>query len=196
MAKQNFKLTPDQQKLVEDNHNLIYFCLNNRKLYEKNKEEFFFRDEDWYGIASIGLCKAAANFNPDLGYAFSTYAIKCIQAEINNAMLRENRKNGLSLGVFIMSYNEELDSSDSQCGDWLELLPDTVDVEKEACDRAMLDDIYGLLTERERVVIKAVYTGYSQREIGELIGCTQAHVGRIYSNIVDKAFRYKRCCKC
>lgn len=39
-------MTKEQQKLVEDNHNLIYLYLKNSNLPV----------DDYYGIASIGLC--------------------------------------------------------------------------------------------------------------------------------------------
>ncbi len=39
-------------------------------------------NEDLFGAGCIGLCKAADNFNPELGYCFSTYAVPVILGEI------------------------------------------------------------------------------------------------------------------
>lgn len=42
----------------------------------------FFDKEDMYQEGMIGLIKAVDRFNPDLGFAFSTYAVPLIQGEI------------------------------------------------------------------------------------------------------------------
>ena len=47
-------MTRESQRLVEDNHNLIYKFLRNHNL-----------EDDWYDVAAIGLCKAANNYNSD-----------------------------------------------------------------------------------------------------------------------------------
>lgn len=56
-------LTLEQQKMVKENHNLIYAFLNKYKL-----------SIDYYGSAALGLCKAAMNYDSSFGTAFSTYA--------------------------------------------------------------------------------------------------------------------------
>lgn len=56
-------LTPQQQKLVEDNHNLIYSLA-----YKKN-----INLDEFYGDLAIGLCKAALAFDENRG-KFSTLA--------------------------------------------------------------------------------------------------------------------------
>ena len=63
-------MTPEQQKLVIDNYNLIYevtkhFTTNNR--------------EDLISEAGLGLCKAAERFDITKGYNFSTFAYRYIQ---------------------------------------------------------------------------------------------------------------------
>ena len=55
------QLTKEQQKLVLNNHNLIYKCL---KKYNLSAEEY-------YDIAAYALCKAALHFDPDKGCRFS-----------------------------------------------------------------------------------------------------------------------------
>ena len=46
------QLTPEQQKLVTDNHNLIYSLAN-----AKNIDL-----DEYYDVLAIGLCKAAITF--------------------------------------------------------------------------------------------------------------------------------------
>ena len=60
------KLTEAQSKLVEDNHNLIYWYMNRRGL----------DNDEWYGLIAIELCKTAMKYDETLG-AFSTYFKVC-----------------------------------------------------------------------------------------------------------------------
>lgn len=68
------KLTDEQRKLVEDNHNLIY-----KVLYDKHLDI-----DEWYGVAALALCKAAMLFDPDKKIQFSTYACAAIWNNICN----------------------------------------------------------------------------------------------------------------
>lgn len=75
-------LTPEQQKLVEDNHNLIYHILRKMNL----------SDDEFYGIAAIGLCKAAMSYGKSNKVVFSTYAHHVMHAEIKNEFIRLGAK--------------------------------------------------------------------------------------------------------
>ena len=68
------KLTDEQKRLVEENHNLIY-----KVLYDHHLDI-----DEWYDVAAIALCKAAALFDPELNYQFSTYACAAIWNNICN----------------------------------------------------------------------------------------------------------------
>lgn len=64
------KLTLEQQQFATENHNLIYGFLNKHNL----------SDEEWYGVAALGLLKAVKSYN---GMAkFSTFAYKCMLNEV------------------------------------------------------------------------------------------------------------------
>lgn len=65
-------LTKEQQKLVEDNHGLIYSFLQSRNL----------PFDEFYDLAAIGLCTAAIGFDPTKGYEFSTYAYRVMASKI------------------------------------------------------------------------------------------------------------------
>jgi RNA polymerase sigma factor (sigma-70 family) len=56
------KLTTEQQKLVEQNHNLIYWYINMHHL----------EISEWYDLLAIELCYTAMNYDAEKG-AFSTY---------------------------------------------------------------------------------------------------------------------------
>ena len=64
-------------KLIEDNHNLIYSFMS---LHSLDPEEY-------YDLMAMELCKAAKNYNEELG-AFST----CAYTYMNNALTLHRRK--------------------------------------------------------------------------------------------------------
>ena len=65
----------DTDRLVEENIGLIYMVLKRFKGRGRDMEELF-------QVGAEGLTKAAARFEPDRGYAFSTYAVPMIIGEI------------------------------------------------------------------------------------------------------------------
>lgn len=65
-------LTAEQKKLVEDNQKLIFFAL----------KRFHYPVDDFYDLAAIGLCKAAAKYDPEKGATFASYAIQAIRNEL------------------------------------------------------------------------------------------------------------------
>lgn len=69
------KLTPEQIKLVEDNHSLIFYILRKHNIKY---------DDEWYGVLAIALCKAALRFKPELGYKFVTYAYHTLEGAYKN----------------------------------------------------------------------------------------------------------------
>ncbi len=77
-------LSEEQQKLVEENHNLIYSFLKSRKLSLDAVE-------DWYGAAAIGLCKAAIAYDKKRKAKFTTFAYLAMETEVRQVM-RRNRK--------------------------------------------------------------------------------------------------------
>ena len=64
-------LNDKQQKLVENNHNLIYYYAHEHNI----------SIDDHYDVLALALCKAAYNYNSKKG-SFSTFAIKCMKNEV------------------------------------------------------------------------------------------------------------------
>lgn len=74
-------LTPQQQKLVEDNHNLIYSLA-----YKKN-----INLDEFYGDLAIGLCKAALAFD-EIEVSFQHWLIHLCITNIRYALDRSQQK--------------------------------------------------------------------------------------------------------
>jgi DNA-directed RNA polymerase specialized sigma subunit len=72
-------LNEKQKSLVEENYNLTYKYAKDHKL---DIEEFS-------GLLSIGLCKAALNYDSDKT-KFSTFAYRCMGNEVSNYLRKIN----------------------------------------------------------------------------------------------------------
>ena len=72
-------LTAAQKYLAEQNHNLIYAVLKNNG----------WSIDEYYGIAAIGLCKAASNYDKRRGVAFTTYAYSVIRNSVLDDIKRQ-----------------------------------------------------------------------------------------------------------
>jgi RNA polymerase sporulation-specific sigma factor len=64
-----------RNRVVEDNLNLVHTCANR---FRGRGAEY----DDLYQAGCIGLIKAADKFEPERGFAFSTYAVPVILGEI------------------------------------------------------------------------------------------------------------------
>ncbi len=80
----------NNDKFIEENMGLVHLCA---KRFINRGTEY----EDLIQIGSVGLLKAAANFDVDRGLKFSTYAVPVIMGEIkgyfrNDGIIKISRK--------------------------------------------------------------------------------------------------------
>lgn len=159
-------LTREQQKLVEDNHNLIYFILRKMNL----------DDDEFYGIAAIGLCKAAMSYGTSNKVVFSTYAHHAMHAEIKNEFIRLNaqKRTGdtVSLGELVpgaidLTVGETLYGADT---------PYTVAVANE-----ILEAI-DILPIKQRKALRLAMQGYEHKEISEVCDSTPKGVSMLITS--------------
>lgn len=83
------RLNIEQQKTVEDNHNLIYGYIRDRCL----------DIEDWYGLLAIELCKTVMKYDPTKGATLGTYFyLRCdnlLRKEYAKTKTKKNANNGV-----------------------------------------------------------------------------------------------------
>lgn len=163
-------LTDKQKQLVTDNERLIYYGI--RKFGYGKIDEF-------YGAASVGLCRAAETFNPDKKCAFSTYALRCICNEIRQdyrSIEKQKKFNCLSLEQNY-EYNKAASPDGSnfriepQANDLIEPFEDTV-VAHETLNRTRMKV-------NEKKAFGLYLTGHRQKEIAKRMGLSQPQVGRL-----------------
>ena len=80
------KLDKEQQALAEQNTGLVIYIIN------KYKRSASLEIDDMISIGFFALCNAAAKYDPDKGYAFSTFATRSILNEISKELKFMSRK--------------------------------------------------------------------------------------------------------
>jgi RNA polymerase sigma factor (sigma-70 family) len=174
MRKIDFKLTEEQQKLVEKNHNLIYFVL----------KKLFLSVEDWYGIVAIGLCKAAYHYDP-LRSKFATFACFIMKQEVfmEKRKQRMLRRSGITISlddIIPCSKGENLTVEDT--------IPAPDNTEQQVYERILLAGIQRLKPKRQ-TLIKMTMSGYKQRDIAEAIGRSQPQASRLLKHTTQQLLR-------
>lgn len=158
------RLTPEQQKLVEENHALIFGVLRDMGL-----------DDDFYDIAAIGLCKAALRFKNPNKVRFSTFAYHIIQNEIINEFDYRNAKKRTGTTV---SMNAPLIADSELTLGAMLYHPDTPEIIAFAKD--LMTALDGL-TKRQQKAMRLSIQGYTYPEIGSIIGGSPKAISMLLS---------------
>lgn len=169
------------QELATQNHKLIYFIL-----YKYNLPI-----EEWYDIAAIGLVKAANTYNPEKGFAFSTYAFHCIINSINlekrnnRAFLRKSNQNLIYLDTPIPNSNS---INSSTIGETIEDVR-IKNFEEESILMNIVKEVLKECNERNKQIIIYYLQGYSQKEISGIFKMSQPSVSRVIINFKNEVKR-------
>lgn len=175
IRENKLRLSEQQRKLVQDNHNLIYsfaWCKN-------------IDLEEYYDVLAIGLCVAATKYDASIS-SFSTYAFTCMNSQYCKELRRNQRKSKIPADM-ILSLDEPLcQNTDTHDGNLTlsDLLPDnTVDVEKDILTQQSLQEMCDSLKEKEKNVLMSLVNGKSQSELAEQYGISRQRIGQLVSNI-------------
>lgn len=126
------------EKLVLDNMNLARFVA---KKYMNTGIEY----DDLQQMAFEGLVRAAARFDVSKGYAFSTYACRCIE----NGIKRYFEKKRISAESLDEPIKENLSLSD--------FVEDGVDLFDEIETKEVIANAMNVLNDKERFVVNSFY---------------------------------------
>lgn len=170
-------MTKEQEQLVTDNHNLIYFFLNKwGKILEYSDMT------DYYDICAIGLCKAAITYDSSKDVKFATYAGVCIENEIK-LELRNKKKYSAPLYSLDMTFNNTSDGTGEIS------YGENMTTGLSAYDEILPYQLDKVLNAREYKLVALVLQDYTQVEIGNIIGISQAQVSRMFSKIKQKLLK-------
>jgi RNA polymerase sigma factor (sigma-70 family) len=110
--------------------------------------------EDLYSVGSMGLLKAAQNYDPSRGAAFSTYAYGCIEHAIAGALKRETNRQIECISLSLFYSEEEENPLEEQFAD---PNADPYGSTLHRYARSLLENAVRTLPERQAGVIRALY---------------------------------------
>ena len=169
-------LTKEQQRLVEENHDLIY---GYAKLHNISIE-------DYYGVLAMGLCDAAKRFDETKG-SFSTIAYLRMQRMFGWYIQHEKRMSRIPDNQ-VFSYNKPVSRGFDTF--LFETISDNYSSDNGMIWDIALSNFVDTLTEKESEVIKLLLDGKSQVDIANMIGVKKQNVGYYVSTIRKKWKKY------
>lgn len=136
--------------------------------------------DDLASVASIAMVIAYREFSPSVNAKFTTFAGQCMYRAINRHLQR-NKKHLRQVYLHAPVGGAEGDA----------ILLDAIESEENIEERAITSEqreimrtVLNGLPDRDRVIGQMYYLGgKKQRDIGELIGFSQAHVSRVVIQI-------------
>lgn len=156
--------------MYDDYNELILFTLKELKLSR-------YRDE-YYDAGLVGFTLALKTYNPSLGYARSTYFIRCIKNEILKAIIHNSSDKSI-LNFTSVSLDKEIDER-------TELLDFMSDPNVNVCEEALRNInrenlnycIEHCLRDEDRDCLKLCYgQGMSYRQIAKIKNVSAHMVG-------------------
>lgn len=165
-------MTKEQEQLVTDNYKLIYFFLN----------KWGKTIEDYYDICAIGLCKAAITYDSSKDVKFATYAGVCIENEIK-IELRNMKKYSAPMYSLDMTFNNTSDGAGEIA------FVENLTTGLSAYDEILPYQLDKVLNAREYKLVALILQDYTQVEIGNIIGISQAQVSKMFSKIKQKLLK-------
>lgn len=172
-------LTSVQQKLVEDNHNLIYGVAHKNKI---NLDEY-------YDVLAIGLCKAAMQYDESKGQ-FSTFAYQTMLSEYLG-VLRHNKIKSAVPENMIVSMNVKIDNESETPISLVDTIPSCDDTETSITLKDYLEFLYSKLDrQQDKDIFMLLAGGMSQTEIAESFGVSRQRVGQMLNRIRKKLEKF------
>ena len=160
-------LNPEERDALAKKHMRTAYWFAHRFRLRFPQLEF----EEVQGLALFGLAQAIDRFDPELGYAFSTYLGSVIFGLLRRAT-RKPRVKTLSIETPIA---EDMTLND--------VLFDQTDYEALALDRLARAEFMACCPPLYRQILSAWADGMTQSEIGKAVGISQVHVSRIIARI-------------
>jgi RNA polymerase sigma factor (sigma-70 family) len=145
--------------------------------------------DEYYDICAIGLCKAAARFDPSREYKFTTLAYAAMDNEVKN-FWRDSNTQTRRPKFPILSLFEVMQRGKTGAGG---TICDTIVANdrrwKPSCDRINVDVFVDSLPEREKQIVNMRLAGLTISEIGNEVGRTHQRVSQILNTVREKYIR-------
>lgn len=174
------RLSADESKLVEQNHNLIFSFLYDNKLSES----------EYYGVLAYALCVAVRKFDKKRDVCFSTYAYRVMR----NAICEEVRNNSrVCRGGGLIKQSLSATVSDDEDLELIDVISDGSDMTSDVEFSYGLKDFIKSLTVKEKQVLYLVSKGYKGVDLSDKLHCGRSNISRILINIRKKYNQFNSC---
>lgn len=175
-----YKITRDyklRNQIALNNKNLIYPIIN--KFFIASINDY----EELEQEAFIALLKAVEDFNPDLGYQFSTYANKCL-LKILRKKLDYNKE---------ISLNQPLKNNDDENIDLIDtLLDESIDINQEVEAKILIEKIKDIVSEKDFQVLELLYIyNLPMVKVGMMLGKSKQAVHKQKNRAIKIIFSRK-----
>lgn len=168
--------TKAREKIIVNNIPLVFKeALISFKTSNYDKEELI-------SVGLIGLIKAVDNYKIDYGYAFSTFAVKCIHNEIYMYFRNENKHKNKCANLY-----EKISENNKNCNvvESIENIEQQLE-EKEGQEKInkIINNYVNNINHRDKTIME-MYFGlngsktYKQKEIANLFGLRQCQISKI-----------------
>lgn len=169
------QLTSAQQRLVENNHNLIYSLANKSNI----------DIDEYYGVLAIGLCEAALAYDESKG-KFSTFAWIVMKNEYLKT-IRHNATNHVIPHDVICSLDTEINIDDESSCNLHDLISDdSANVENESILKSKLDFLYNKLSGYDKEIVTMLLKEIPQSDIAKHFGVSKQYVNQRVLDIRKK----------
>lgn len=160
------QLTLDQQRIVSENHNLIYSLANKKSI---NLDEY-------YDVLAIGLCKAAIAFDNTKG-KFSTLAYTVMLNEYKQELRKQQNERAIPQDK-LLSFDVPIQTDqDNQFASFADVIPDNnVQVEQEAIHALTYKSLSSKLKPDEQVIFAMLLDDKNQSEIASELGVSRQRI--------------------
>lgn len=170
-------LTPEQERMVEENLGLVIHVL---KRYNRDLR---YEWDDAYQYGCMGLVEAVRNYNPEKGAAFSSFAVRCIYFSVHRWEIYNTRKKN-SFGKNTVNYSLEYRTPYMpKPREFHEMLipPDYVSMEDELAKKELIQKVKAYMNTFPReaqlsIWLVSILRVRTAAEVGKMVGKTDAQV--------------------
>lgn len=156
------------ERLVSDNHNLIYSFLHHYNL----------SIDDYYDLAAIGLCEAAKRFDADKA-KFSVFAYRCMFTSVLQDMRAKKMQKAVPEDRTV-SYNKHAENENGDKLSALQKLSTGENIENEIILKMTIEKYFATCKkDKYKKIIRMHLDGYKQKEIAVQAECSRVHVSRV-----------------
>lgn len=165
-------MTEDQKQLVLNNGGLVPHLIKKLPSPPSTTAQY----EEFVSVGTMGLIKAAVNFDSSKGFKFSTFAARCIYNELFHHF-RHIRKHATDL-----SFDTPIAKGDKNEFRLEDILADPTDFVQNFEDDQRVSQILSnifKLPSRERSILLSHVGGLTQIQIAKRSGLSQGHISRL-----------------